>query len=99
MTPVPLTKESISIAVIVTHVEFSTTMEANKIYMFVSTTNCWIKQDTTAGITALPATAAALSMFWPANKELFLEGRNGATLSVIRDTADGRASLTRIIRD
>lgn len=42
----------------------------------------------------LVASAAAGSLFWPANTPLLLSGQFGAKVSVIRDAADGKASLT-----
>lgn len=42
------------------------------------------------------ASAASGSMYVPANTPIILDGRFGSNLSVIRDTADGSASLTRI---
>lgn len=44
------------------------------------------------------ATAAALSMYVPANTVILLDGSMGSNLSVLRDTADGSASLTRVKR-
>jgi len=44
------------------------------------------------------ASAAAGSMFIPANVIMPIDGRAGSNLSVIRSTADGDASLTKAIR-
>lgn len=49
---------------------------------------------TVANSTALAATAGAGSMFVPALAIKFIDGKHGQTLSVIRDAADGKASLT-----
>lgn len=65
-------------------------MKPGQFFMFASTTNCWIKQSD-AGTAA---TAGAGSMFVPANTIIFIAGKYGLKLSVIRDTADGKASLT-----
>jgi hypothetical protein len=43
------------------------------------------------------ASAATGSMYVPANTQIILDGRCGSNLSVIRDSADGSASLTRLI--
>lgn len=43
------------------------------------------------------ASAAAGSMYVPANAQIVLDPRVGSNLSVIRDAADGNASLTRVI--
>lgn len=69
---------------------FTLVMIPKERYLFVSTTACFIKQS--AGATA--ATAASTSMLWPANYPLFIDGSLGARLTVIRDTTDGKASLT-----
>lgn len=42
------------------------------------------------------ATAAALSMYVPANTQIIIDGSLGSNLSVLRDTADGSASLTKM---
>ncbi len=44
------------------------------------------------------ATAAAGSMYLPANVIVVLDGRIGSDVSILRDTADGKATLTRTIR-
>lgn len=41
------------------------------------------------------ASAASGSMYVPANTMVLLDGRCGSNLSAIRDTADGKSSLTR----
>ena len=41
------------------------------------------------------ATAAALSMYLPANTPVILDGGAGSNVSILRDAADGKASLTR----
>jgi hypothetical protein len=45
------------------------------------------------------ATAGAGSTFVPANVIVYLDGARGDSLSVIRNTADGSASLTPVARD
>jgi hypothetical protein len=50
----------------------------------------------TVATTILPATAADGSMYIPANVIVPIDGKYGAQLGVIRNTADGSASLTRV---
>lgn len=56
---------------------------------------------TNAGFTitaaAPPASAADGSMYVPANVQVILDGNYGPRLGVIRNTADGSASLTRVL--
>lgn len=75
-----------------TSAAFTLVMAVQSDYVFVSTTNCFIKQSANAAA----ATAASTSMLWPASQPIKLSGNNGARLTVIRDTADGKASLTPI---
>ncbi len=49
-----------------------------------------------AATTTLVASAADGNMFAPANLPFLLDGRYGAKVSVIRDAADGKASLTPV---
>lgn len=65
------------------------TMDAGFFYLFVSNTDCFIAQGATP-----TATAADASMFVPSRTPIILAGSSGAALSIIRDTADGKASLT-----
>lgn len=87
------TAQSIKAAVSAASATFGAPLDAlapQRWYLFASTTNCWLKQSD-AGTAA---SAASGSMFWPANTPLLISGNNGLKLSVIRDTADGSASLT-----
>lgn len=95
MAFVPFTKESVTVAVAGTAASFALVMLPNLVYVFLANTDVFIKQDTAAGITSSPATAASGSMFVPAGREVAIEGRRGDTLSVIQSTTGGRASLTR----
>lgn len=91
--PAPFTRQSIKVAVTAASATFGAPLDAlamNRDYLFVSNTNCWLKQSD-AGTAA---TAASGSMLWPANTPLRISGNDGLKLSVIRDTADGSASLT-----
>ena len=65
-------------------------MAPNEFYVFVSTTTCYIKQSNAA----TAATAASGSMLLPANVPVRISGNYGSRLTVIRDAADGKASLT-----
>jgi hypothetical protein len=49
-----------------------------------------------AASTALAATAGTGSHYTPANLPRYIDGKHGQTLSVIRHSADGNASLTRL---
>lgn len=88
----PDTTTSDSTAVTAASATFTPTMIATEMWLFVSTTNCWIAQG------AAPTAAAADgNMFVTANTVIVINGTAGAKLAVIRDTADGRASLTRVV--
>jgi hypothetical protein len=76
-------------AVTATSAVFSAAMVAGQFWQFTSSTNCWIKQGATP--TAVVGTVA--NLFVPANVVVTLSGSNGADLAVIRDSADGKASL------
>lgn len=49
-----------------------------------------------AASTALVATAGSLSIYTPAGTARYLDGRDGQTVAVIRDSADGKSTLTRV---
>ncbi len=51
----------------------------------------------TIAAAAPPASAADGSMYVPANVQVILDGNYGPTLGVIRNSADGSASLTRVL--
>ena len=86
---VPITSLSDVTSVGIAAATSGLTMVAGTLYRFVANTDCFIKQGT-----APTATSADGSMFVPSRAEVILSGDNGAGLSVIRDTADGKASLT-----
>lgn len=88
---VALTGSSDVTAVTSTAATSGRTMLAGVVYAFVSSTDCFIAQGATP-----TATAADGSMFVPSRTVVYLAGDNGAALSVIRDTADGKASLTPV---
>lgn len=89
--PVPGTSQSSTVTA--SSAVLATALVATGTYMFASTTACWIRQS--ADATANTATAAAPSMFVPANTIIMIDGQNGAQIAIIRDAADGRASITR----
>lgn len=89
---VPIAGASDYKAVIVTEVDFDTTMAAGERYLFTCDTNCYIKQ----GTAPVAASAADGSMLVPANRPVLIEGREGAKLSVIRVSADGNATLQKV---
>lgn len=96
MIPVPKFETSKTVAVTGTAASFSFAMIAHSYYHLISSTDFWFKQGTTASFGASPATAGAGSMFWRAGVPLVLTGAAGADVSIIQDTAAGKASLTEI---
>lgn len=87
---VPVTELSIAATVAAAEVDFSTTMVAGRLYVYVCDIASWIKQGTTPA-----ASAADGSMYVPANTPIPVLGNNGTKLSTIRHGgADGKASLT-----
>ncbi len=86
--PDPTTSDSQ--AVTVAAATMTPTMTKQETWIFVSSTNCWIAQGA-----APTAVAADGNMFVPAGAVITISGKSGAKLSVIRDTADGKCSLTR----
>lgn len=73
--------------------QFSLAMNANGmpaqiLYAFVANVDCWIAQ----GVNPT-ASAASGSAFVPARTMVFLDGFNGSTVSVVQDTAGGKASI------
>lgn len=89
-TDFPITSTSDSQAVSGVAATMSPTMAATEIWLFISTTACYVLQGA-----APTATAADGSMFWPPNVPLYLDGGLGAKLSVIQAAAGGTASLTK----
>ena len=69
---------------------FSTTLRHGEIYVLCSNTNAW------AMIGSSPtASAGAGSFFVPAGKPIAVTGTG--LLAIIRDAADGKASLTPVL--
>lgn len=92
----PVTSASVATSVTATAASSSLTMAAGRWYRFIATTACWIKQAAAATIGTTPATAGSGSMFVAASEVVFLSGTNGDTLSMIRNAADGTATLTPV---
>lgn len=97
---IPLCDQGDEVAVTSSSAQFATlTMDTAvpsglRVYRFVASTSCWLA--TGANPTA---SAAAGSLYVPANTALLLDGAiNGAKVAVIRDAADGKASLTPMLR-
>jgi hypothetical protein len=64
-------------------------MVVGAFYVFTTSTNAWIAQGSSP-----TANVGDGSTLVPAGTVVYLCGDNGATLSVIRDTADGACSLS-----
>jgi hypothetical protein len=90
----PDTTTALAQTVTVASAHFGAAMVDKEYWLFTSSTNCWIKQ---ADGTPTAVAAAAANMYVPANTLVVIDGRCGANIAVIRDTADGRASLTRLL--
>jgi hypothetical protein len=71
----------------------STTMSHGNLYLFTSNTTCWIQQGSNP-----TATAGAGSILIPAGTTILLHGDQGTKCSVIRDAADGKATLVIVRR-
>lgn len=81
------------VTVSATSAAFGTTMLASQKWLFISSTNCWIKQGA-AGPTAVAGTNG--NMFVPAGYPQPIDGACGVDLAVVQDTTGGKASLTLI---
>lgn len=66
------------------------TMAAREVWLFCSSTNCYIGQGATP-----VASAADGSTFVPANVVVEIDGTCGAHLAVVRQTADGVCTISR----
>jgi hypothetical protein len=85
---VPVAGSSDQKAIIVTPVQFDTAMAVTEMFLFTCSTACYIAQGANP-----TASAGDGSMFVPANEPVLIDGAQGAKLSVIRQTADGVATL------
>lgn len=73
---------------------FASSMSTGNIYLFSTTVACFVAQHATAPV----ASAAAGSILVPAGSSILLHGDGGVKLGVIRDTVDGKATLTPVRR-
>lgn len=73
-------------------VRAASVMVPNKFYHFTCTSNCWIKQGTTP--TAVPGVDG--NIYVAAGAVIYLDGTVGPDLSVVRDSADGKAVLAGV---
>ncbi len=87
--PVAVTLGALYSTVTVASQELAAALVAGKLYQFVSSTNCYIKQ----GAETQTAAAAADNLLCPANVPFYIHGSNGAFLSIIRVSADGVCTL------
>lgn len=68
-----------------------TTMASGEYYLYTCNVGSWIKQGTNP-----TASAAAGSLFVPANTPVIIDGGHGVKLSAIYDGVAGKASLARL---
>lgn len=87
----PTTEGSLYTAVGAASAQFAD-MTANKLYVFHSTTACFIKQ----GAGAQTASAAANNVAVAAGQSVLIHSGNGVKLAVIRASADGHATLAPV---
>lgn len=92
ITPVP-SKSKVVTAVTATAASFGAAMTSGQFWALTSTTNCWVAQADTPVAVANTAGSTLLA----AGRTIYLDGRNGVDASVVRDTADGHASLTPVM--
>lgn len=91
---VPLNSLSLSSTVTSVAANIATALDTTQfpgvaVWIYVANTDSWIAQGASP-----TASAGAGSMFVPARLPVLVDGANGSHVSVIRDSADGRASLT-----
>lgn len=89
MTTIPIPSTSARLAVGIASAQFSLVLADGSYYVYTATVGTWIAQGANP-----TASAAAGSMFVPANTLLTIAGLVGAKLAVIRASVDGDASLT-----
>lgn len=94
---IPITSSALSVAVTNTAADLATALVTTSapgvfVSLYQANTDTWIAQGASP-----TASAGAGSMFVPARTQVYIDGINGAKLSVIRDSADGRASLTPVM--
>jgi len=94
-----LSASSQYVAVAVASAGFTNPMDPGKLYRFISSTNCWVRVTTSGGSAAADTTN---NHFVAANQEVYLRNPDvssvaNAYVKVIRDTADGDATLSLCI--
>lgn len=94
LTLVPVAATCETIAVSTTHAETATAMVAGAYYLFSCSVDCYILQGAIP-VAVNGAAATGASFFVAKGKIVVISGREGAKLSVVRDTADGKASLAK----
>jgi hypothetical protein len=77
------------LAVIATSDDFDTALTPEGIYQLTSNTDCWVSQ----GSAPTAAADTDANVFVPAGGTIYLHGSDGDTVAIIRDSADGHASL------
>jgi len=82
------------VAVVAAAAELVNNLDPTQEYVIVSTTNAYIKQSD-AGTAASAADGSSLL---PAGVPMLLDGIAGDTVSIIRVTADGVATISKIER-
>lgn len=92
ITPVTLSAKTSTVTAAAAAFSAGMLNTSNAFWLFSSSTNCWISQ----GATPTAVAGAAGNTFVGAGQQVYLDGRNGADVSVVRDTADGKASLTKV---
>ncbi len=73
--------------------EFGLTLMPNIDYVIVSSTAAWIKQ---AASNPVAVAGDPANMYIPANTLIYVSGDNGAEIAIIRDAADGKASIAPV---
>jgi hypothetical protein len=86
MISVPRTSDVVSVTD--SAADFDTALDVETAYVLISDVACWVAQGASP-----TASAADGSVLVPAGSPLYLHGRNGDSVSVIRDTTSGSASL------
>lgn len=89
MLLVPVAGSSDFKNVIVTEVDFDTTLVSGTFYLFTCDQDCYVKQ----GAAPVAASAADGSMLVPKGIPVVFDGSYGAKISVIRVNTDGNATL------
>lgn len=91
LTPVSSLSDKLDVTAVSTQFGTLDEMAAGQRFRFISTTACWIKQGENP-----TASAAAGSMYVAAGEVINIKGEHGAKLAVIRNSADGVATLTPV---